>query len=258
MTKIISISNQKGGVGKTTTAMNIGAALQVKGRKVLLIDLDPQANLSSYLGYEGGEKPVITDLMMSVVSNQAIDFSQAIHHSESNKLDYVPSNISLSGADLFLLQAISRETVLKRVLKNQAFSSYEYIIIDCLPSLGVLLMNALTASDGLIIPVQTQKFSLDGLDLLLNVFNQIKATLNPALEIMGVLATMADNTNMSRAVIDALVAQFGDLVFENSISKSVEATNSTYARQALVFKSTKLGKEYLSVADEILKKERVK
>lgn len=253
--KIISIANQKGGVGKTTTAVNLGSALQIEGNKVLLIDLDPQANLSSYLGFEKIGKydnPTISHLMISCVTGMEVYAQDCIYHNDTNKLDFIPSDINLANADYYLIQAVAREKVLKRILTNECFQSYDYIIIDCLPSLGILLTNALTASDGLIIPVQTQKFALDGLTMLNNIVQQVKDAVNEKLELIGVLATMVDNTNMSKAVLEQLSAKYGSKLFTTKISKSVTAANSSEQQKALTFMgNSKLGKEYLEVGAEV-------
>lgn len=248
---IIAIANQKGGVGKTTTAVNLGSALSLKNYKVLLIDLDPQGNLSSYLGYEYSPKQTtITDLMMSVVRHTDFDVHKAICTSSTNNVDYIPADINLSSAELFLAQALSRETVLKRILKKEELQ-YDYIIIDCLPSLGILMINALTAADQLIIPVQAQKFALDGINLLIDVAEQIQQTINPQLNMCGVVPTMIDNTNMSKAVCDQLTKQFGEKKL-TPISRSVTATYSAYSEAALVLTKNKLGDEYKKLADDVV------
>lgn len=249
---VIALCNQKGGVGKTTSAVNIGSALQIMGKKVLLIDLDPQANLSSYLGFENDDKPTITHLMMSAVTGQKVDVSDTIRHNEMNKLDFIPSDIMLSNAEVILIQAISREQVLSRILRNPIFHNYDYILIDCLPSLGVLLTNALAAANGLIIPVQVQKFALDGLQSLTDIFEKIKTTINEDLELIGVLPTMVDSTNMSKNTTAALAERYGDKMFKTTISKSVEAANSSEKMIALPLTKHKLGKEYTELAKEVV------
>lgn len=252
--KIISVANQKGGVGKTTTALNIAAGLTKSGKNVLLVDLDPQSNLSQYLGFEPDDGPTISDLMIAAAGGKTLKASACIR-TGGEGIDFIPSHISLSSADFFLISCMNREQVLKKILRDEALSVYDYILIDCLPSLGILLINALAASDSVLIPVQAQKFALDGLDLLLDIYNMVKTNINPALEIEGVLVTMADSTNMSHAVEDALTDRFKEKVFTTHISRSVEATNSTYAQQSLVsLKRSRLGKEYLAVAEELLER----
>lgn len=251
-TKIIAIANQKGGVGKTTTTVNLGSALQLTGKKVLLVDLDPQANMSNYLGFESDGKPTIADLMTGFVVGQEVSAADSVRHNEENGIDFVPADINLANADYYLLQAVAREKVLKRILSNGYFKEYDYVIIDCLPSLGVLLTNALTAADYLIIPVQAQKFALDGLTMLMNIFDQIKDAVNDKLELLGVLATMVDNTNMSKSVVEKLSERYGEKLFSIKISKSVEAANSSERMKALTFGKSKLGEEYKQLGAEVV------
>lgn len=217
MRKIISIANQKGGVGKTTTTLNLGTALALKGFKVLLIDLDPQANLSSYLGFEGDENPTISHIMLSIAKGMKVskeDFESCVRVSEANRISYIPSDINLANAESYLMNALSRETVMKRILTNENLTDYDYVLIDCLPSLGILLVNALTASDNVIIPVQTQKFAYEGLGSLINICEQVKETINKNLEVSGIIATMAENTKMSRNTLEMLDKNYKDLLYK--------------------------------------------
>lgn len=249
MTKIIAIANQKGGVGKTTTAMSLGAALAKRGKRVLLVDLDAQGSLSSYLGYDGSGFTVY-ELLLGIAAPR-----ECIRRADTEKLDYIPAAITLANADMVMVTAMNREMKLKRVLSDEAFGGYDYILIDCLPSLGILTVNAFAAANSVLIPVQGQKFAVDGINSLLNVLQLVQRQLNPGLQLEGIVATMVDRTNMSRAVTEALAADFGDLVYHTSISRSTEAANSTYAKRSLVSYSNKLGKEYARLADELLARE---
>lgn len=254
--RIIALCNQKGGVGKTTTAVNLGVALKLLGKKVLLIDFDPQANLSSYLGFEGDDSPTMTDLLLGGVmpNTQKIDPKDTIRHNKENDLDFIPSDIQLSYAEVYLIQAMSREKCLLNRLSADVFKQYDYILVDCLPSLGVLVTNALTASDNLLIPVQTQKFALDGLTMLNNVYEQVKNNLNNKLDLIGVLPTMVDETNMSKTIISALTERYGDKMFNTHISRSVKAAESSEKMIALPLTKHKLGDEYKSLAKEVVER----
>lgn len=253
--KIISIANQKGGVGKTTTTMALGAALAAKGKCVLLIDLDPQGNLSNYLGFEPDSGSTIHELIVAGATGRELDATSCIRHSEAEQLDYIPATLALSGADAVIQSAIGRESVLNRVLQAPLFSDYDYILIDCLPSLGNLTLNAFGASDSVLVPVQMQKFALDGLDALFNSIKMIQQLINPKLTLGGILQTMRDNTNMSESVKDYLINNYGTAVYNTSIRRSVEAANSTAYQKSLVSYKNKLGTEYEAFAEEFLARE---
>lgn len=249
--KVIAIANQKGGVGKTTTVVNLAANLVKEGYKVLCIDFDAQGNLSDYLGYDDGEY-VITDILKAEMSKKLTDedIEGVIKHSKSDGIDYIPSDISLSTADMFMATAIRRETVLKKVLAHKCFDKYDYVLIDCLPSLGILVINALVACDGVIIPVQAQKFAFLGIIQFEEVI-ELARELNPDLQLYGVLETMCDNSNMTKAVDEALLQTYNSKVFNTRISKSVKASNSTAEQKALSDR-TKLGSQYAEFTKELL------
>ena len=255
MSTIIAIANQKGGVGKTTTAMNLAVELHRRGRRVLCIDLDHQGNLSDYLSHEPDGGPTITHLMTAAVQQPekiSALLPSAIRVAKEG-VSYIPADINLSTAELFLATAMFRERALKTVLSNPALPEYDFILIDCLPSLGILLTNALIAANGVLIPVQAQKFALDGMDGLLSLIGQVKAQANSNLTVYGLLVTMRDNTKIANYVASELRRQFGDRVFQTEISKLTEAANSAAMRESLVGKkNSRVGEQYRAVVDELL------
>lgn len=253
--RVISIANQKGGVGKTTTTLNFGVALQTQGKRVLCIDFDPQCHLGKYIGHKVDDKPTIADCLFAKASYYStIPTDGLIRHSRFDGLDYIPSSLKLSKADMVLAQAMFRESVLADVLALIPLEHYDYVLIDCNPSMGVLLTNALIASDGVIIPVQAEDFATDGLADMLELIRLIQAQGNPKLELIGMLPTMVTSTKMSDTVLAELQNTYPELVFRSSIRRSIDASGSTRTKTPLVGSKSKLGGQYLSAAKELLER----
>ncbi len=253
MSKIISLANQKGGVGKTTTSINLAAALAQQGKRVLLIDADPQANASSGLGVDIEQ---LSSTIYECLINR-IDPHSAVLHTSVKRLDIIPSHIDLVGAEIEMLNIEHRETILKSIL-SQLRSEYDYILIDCSPSLGLLTVNALTASDSVIIPVQCEFFALEGIAKLLNTIKIIKSQLNPALQIEGFLLTMYDNRlRLSNQVYEEVKRHFGDLVFNTVISRNVRLSEAPSHGLSIIEydASSKGAKNYVALAKELIKRQ---
>ncbi len=252
MTKIISIANQKGGVGKTTTAINLSAALAEAGKRVLLIDADPQANASSGLGIEvRGLEHTIYECL---VNGEAATL--AIQPTAIDNLHVLPSHINLIGAEIEMISMEDREMLLKDLLVPIR-DQYDYILMDCSPSLGLITVNCLVASDSVIIPVQCEYFALEGISKLLNTIKIIKSKLNPALQIEGFLLTMYDNRlRLANQVYDEVRKHFGDLVFKTSISRNVRLSEApSHGMSVLEYDAASKGAEnYKALANEIIER----
>ncbi len=253
MGKIIAIVNQKGGVAKTTTAINLAAAVAQRGHKTLLVDLDPQGNATSGLGIDRrGMEHCVYDLLINDAPIEAV-----LLHTDYQQLDVIPATIQLAGAEVELVSAISRENRLRRILRPQR-GHYDYIFIDCPPSLGLLTINALSAADRALLPLQCEYYALEGVTQLLNTYEMIRKNLNPELEIEGVLLTMYDaRTNLSSQVAEEARNYFGRKVYDTQISRSVRLSEApSHGLPGIIYDPKSRGAvEYQALADEFLSRQ---
>ena len=252
MGKIIALANQKGGVGKTTTSMNLAASLATLEKKVLLIDADQQANASSGLGVD---LSTVDCSIYECLINQT-DPREAIYTTDIENLDIIPSHINLAGAEVEMFNLPNRERLFKKVIEPLK-SDYDYILIDCAPALGLITVNALTAADSVIIPVQCEYFALEGISKLLNTIKIIKKKMNPELEIEGFLLTMYDSRlRLANQIYDEVKRHFQELVFKTVIQRNVKLSEApSHGLPAILYDAESTGaKNHLALAKEIISK----
>ncbi|MCL1937197.1 MAG: AAA family ATPase [Candidatus Azobacteroides sp.] len=254
MGKIIALANQKGGVGKTTTTINLAASLAALDKKVLVVDADPQANASSGLGINIRE--INNSIYECIINN--VDSSEAIVPTEVPNLFIMPSHIDLVGAEIEMLNFENREKVLKGIL-DKIKNDYEYILIDCSPSLGLITVNALTAADSVIIPVQCEYFALEGISKLLNTIKIIKSKLNPALDIEGFVLTMYDSRlRLANQIYEEVKKHFGEMVFSTVIQRNIKLSEApSYGQPVLLYDPDSKGSSnHIQLAKEIIEKNK--
>ena len=255
MGKIIAVANQKGGVGKTTTAVNISTILAKRGKKVMLIDADPQGNASSGLGLEKEVENSLYDVLINEV-----EINQTLQNTDIKNLKVCPSNINLAGAEVELVSQMSREQRLKEKI-DEIREDYDYILIDCPPSLGLITLNAFTASNSVLIPVQCEYYALEGLGQLLNTINLVKKHLNKELEIEGAVLTMYDmRTNLSNQVVREVNRYFGDKVYKTVIPRNIKLSEApSYGLPITLYdEKSKGARAYEKLAREILKNDEAR
>lgn len=255
MGRIIAVTNQKGGVGKTTTAVNLSSALAQKGKKVLLVDIDPQGNATSGVGIDKNDIELsVYDLLMGLCYSE-----EAILPTCVEKLSILPSNINLAGAEIELISVDKREYILKKILDNLKFL-YDFIIIDCPPSLSILTLNAFTASDTALVPIQCEYYALEGLTQLMHTISLVQKSLNPSLQIEGIVFTMFDaRVNLSMQVVDEVKEHLGEYVYETVIPRNVRLSEApSHGLPVTIYDPKSKGAiSYFDLANEVIKNKKI-
>lgn len=257
MAKITAICNQKGGVGKSVTAVNLGIGLARKGKRTLLVDVDAQGSLTASLGYQHPDQMenTLAAILGRIISDEPLTPGEGILHHEEG-IDLMPANIELSGLEVTLVNTMSRETILREYL-NSIRDQYDVILLDCCPSLGMLTINALAAADDVLIPMQAHYLSIKGMEQLIRTISNVKRKINPSLEIAGILITMADmRTNYSREIIDLLRSTYGEKlrIFESIIPLSIRAAETSAEGRSIYLHDPagKVAAAYAALTQEVL------